>query len=285
MRKIIKRLKKILRLLLLLIILTIIIRAFILGAFQIPTSSMANSLLPGDFIIVNLAAYKIKTPGYFPILGFPIPSLNLFNTSEPKINDVVLFSFPAVYLTDDPIYSTSLVKRIAAGPGDTLQIIEKRIYINSKEVELPESVLRSFNNIKPAGKADEGIYYRGSGWNNHNYGPIRIPAEGDTIQINPENINIWKQLIVFEYEEKVVREEGSVITIEGKPVREYIVKKDQYFVIGDNFSNSRDSRHFGFINEDMIIGKAMFIYWSVNRIKSEGGFFSGIRWERIFSGL
>jgi signal peptidase I len=285
LREIIKRLKNILRILVLLILLTIIIRAFFLGAFQIPTSSMSNSLLPGDFIFVNLAAYKIKTPGYFPILGFPIPSLNLFNTGEPEINDVVLFSFPPVYIDNDPYKSISIVKRITAGPGDTLQFINKKIYVNGSEIELPQSVLRSFNNIKPAGKEDEGIYYSGSGWNNHNYGPIRIPAKGDTIQINPENILTWKQLIVFEYEENVVREEGSVITIEGKPVREYIIQKDHYFVIGDNFSNSRDSRHFGYINEDMIIGKTMFIYWSLNKIKSAGSIFSGIRWERIFNGI
>ena len=274
MRKKIKRLKNIFRVLILLILLTIVVRAFFLGAFQIPTSSMVNSLLPGDFIIVNLAAYKIKTPGYFPIFGFAIPTLKLVNTGTPKINDVVLFSFPDVH--DDPLYSTSIVKRIAAGPGDTLKIIDKIIYINNREVKLPESILRSLNNIKPAGKEDEGIFYTGSGWNNHNYGPLRIPAKGDTVHINPENIHLWKQLIVFEYGEKVVREEGSVITIEGKPVRDYIVKKDQYFVIGDNFSNSRDSRYFGFINEDMILGKAMFIYWSVNRFNSSSNLFSGI---------
>jgi signal peptidase I len=246
---------------------------------------MANSLLPGDFIIVNLAAYKIKTPGSFPILGFPIFSINLLNTGEPEINDVVLFSFPSVYNATDPYYSNSLVKRVAAGPGDTLQFINKKIYVNGSEVKLPGSVLRSFNNIKPAGTEDEGIYFSGSGWNNHNYGPVRIPAKGDTIHINPENIHIWKQLIVFEYGDKVVREEGSVITIERKPVRDYIVRKDQYFVIGDNFSNSRDSRHLGFINEDMIIGKALFIYWSVNKTNSAEGIFSGTRWERIFKGI
>ena len=244
---------------------------------------MANTLLPGDFIIVNLAAYKIKTPGYFPILGFPIPSLNLFNTGNPKISDVVLFRFPDV--NNEPFYSTSIVKRIAAGPGDTLQIIDKRIYVNGSELKLPESAVRSFNNIKPKAKEDEGIYYFGSGWNNDNYGPIRIPAKGDTIQISLENIHIWKQLIVFEYEEKVVREEGSVVTVEGKPVRDYIVKKNHYFVLGDNFNNSRDSRYLGFINEDMIMGEAMFIYWSVNRAKSGNGIFSGIRWGRIFSGI
>jgi len=231
----VNRLKKYLRLLVILILITIIIRAFFLGAFQIPTSSMANSLLPGDFIIVNLAAYKIKTPAYIPILGIPIPAVTLLNISKPENNDVVIFRFPSVYNGIDPYYSTNLVKRIVAGPGDTLQFINKRVYVKRSEVSLPKSILRSFNNIKPAGKEDERIYYNGSGWNNHNYGPIRIPAKGDTIDINPENIHIWKQLIVYEYEKKVVREEGSVITIEEKPVRDYIVKKDHYFVIGDNF--------------------------------------------------
>ena len=246
---------------------------------------MANSLLPGDFIIVNLAAYKIKTPAYIPILGIPIPSVTLLNISKPENNDVVIFRFPSVYTGIDPYYSTNLVKRIVAGPGDTLQFINKRVYVNGSEISLPKSILRSFNNIKPAGTEDEGIFYSSSGWNNHNYGPIRIPAKGDTIHVNLENINIWKQLIVYEYEKKVVREEGSVITIEGKPVRDYIVKKYHYFVIGDNFSNSHDSRHFGFINEDMITGKAMFIYWSVDKIESASSIFSGIRWDRIFKGI
>ena len=246
---------------------------------------MANTLLPGDFIIVNLSAYKIKTPSYFPILGFTIPSVNLLDLSKPEVNDVVIFGFPSVAESSKPYYSVNLVKRVIALPGDTLRIINKRIYIKGIELSLPVSALRSSQNIKPEGKEDEGIFYNGSGWNNHNYGPIRVPARGDTIHINPENIHIWKQLIVFEYGKRVVREEGSVITIEEKPVRDYIVKKDHYFVIGDNFSNSHDSRHFGFIDEDMIIGKAMFIYWSLDKIKSAKGIFSGIRWERIFRGI
>jgi len=246
---------------------------------------MANTLLPGDFIIVNLAEYKIKTPNFFPILGFSIPSVNLLNTGEPKINDVVIFRFPNVYSGSDLYLSTNLVKRIVACPGDKLQIINKRIYVNGSEISLPENALRSSGNIKPEGKEDEGIFYKGSGWNNHNYGPIRIPAMGDTIHINPDNVHIWKKLIVFEYGEKVVREEGSVITIKEKPIRYYFVKKDHYFVIGDNYSNSRDSRHFGFISEDMIIGKTMFIYWSLDKIKSFNGIFSGIRRERIFKGM
>lgn len=186
----------------------------------------------------------------------------------------------------DAFYNTTnIIKRIVALPGDTLQIINKKIFVNGKEINLPETVRRSFEIIKPTGQEDESIFYGGTGWNSDNYGLVRVPAMEDTININTDNIDVWKRLIVYEYEEKVVRKEGSVITIDDKPVRNYVVKKNHYFVIGDNFNNSRDSRYFGFINEDMILGKAMFIYLSIDPAKSGSGFFSKIRWKRIFKGM
>jgi signal peptidase I len=267
------------------VILAIFIRAFFLGAVQIPTSSMADTLYPGDFIIINIAAYKLSTPRQIPLLGTFIPSLNIFNTGNPETNDLIVFRFPSVN-SGDAVYNTfNIIKRIVALPGDTLLIINKKIFINGKKINLPETLLRSFENIKPTGQEDEGIFYAGTGWNSDNYGPLRIPALGDTININTDNIDIWKSLIVYEYEEKVVRKEGSVITIDDKPVRNYVVKKDHYFVIGDNFNNSRDSRYFGFVNEDMILGKAMFIYLSIDPAKSVSDFFSKIRWKRIFKGM
>ena len=246
---------------------------------------MANTLLSGDFIIVNLAAYKINLPAQIPFLGIPFYQLDLFNTGDPKINDLVVFRFPSFYSDKDSNYGTNLIKRIVAGPGDTLQIINKKIFVNGSEVNLPATVSRSYKDIKIKGKEDKEIFYDGSGWNSDNYGPIIIPAKGDTIQINPANINIWKQLIVFEYMRKVVREEGSVITIDDKHVREYVIQKKQYFLIGDNFNNSRDSRYFGFINEDMILGKVMFIYWSISKNIYARSFLSRIRWDRLFKSV
>ncbi len=246
---------------------------------------MANTLLSGDFIIVNLAAYKINLPAQIPLLGFPFYQLDLFNTGNPKINDLVVFRSPSFYSDSNSYYSTNLIKRIVAGPGDTLQIINKKIFVNGSEINLPATVNRSYKDVKIKGKEDKGIFYDGSGWNSDNYGPIIIPDKGDTIQINPANINAWKQLIVFEYMRKVVREEGSVITIEDKHVREYIIQKKQYFVMGDNFNNSRDSRYFGFINEDMILGKAMFIYYSITKNIYASSFLSRIRWERLFKSV
>lgn len=88
--------KKIIRLIFYFVILAIFIRAFFLGAIRIPTSSMADTLYPGDFIIVNIAAYNLNTPRQIPILGLSIPSLNIFNTGKPEINDLIVFKFPTI---------------------------------------------------------------------------------------------------------------------------------------------------------------------------------------------
>ena len=277
--------KKFIHLIFYLIILAIIIRSFFLSAIRIPTSSMADTLYPGDFIIINAAAYTFSTPRQVPILGLSIPSVNIFNTGKPEINDLIVFKFPSINPEEAVYNNINLIKRIVALPGDSLLIINKKIFVNGKEINLPETVLRSFENIKPIGREDKGIFYSGTGWNSDNYGPVRIPAVGDTINIKSANIDEWKKLIVYEYEEKVVRKEGSVISINDKPVRNYVVKKNHYFVMGDNFNNSRDSRYFGFVNEDMILGKAMFIYLSIDSANSESGFFSNIRWKRIFKGM
>ena len=246
---------------------------------------MANTLIPGDFVLVNIAAYKINTPSEIPILGLPVHPINLFNTGKPKVNDLVLIELPGFYTSHYSSLYTHHIKRIIAGPGDALQIINKKIFVNGIEKFLPSTAKHSFKVIKPQGVEAEGIFYKGSGWNSDNYGPIIIPSKGDTIPINPDNIHIWKQLIVLEYNDLVVREEGSVVTIDDKPAQYYIVQKNHYFVIGDNFDNSRDSRYFGFVDEDLILGKIMFIYWSMDPYTKDKSFFSRIRWDRIFKGF
>jgi len=276
--------KKFIRLIFYLIILAIFLRAFILDAFRIPTTSMSNTLLPGDFIIVNQFAYRLGTPRSIPLLGIVIPFATLLEFSKPKINDVVVIAFPSNFHLGT--YSNKMiVKRIVAGPGDTLQILNRKIYVNRKRLIVSGTAKVDYRNIKPDGKEGVGIFSKGSGWNNDNYGPIRIPAKGDVIDLKINNIDKWKSLIVNEIGERAVRIEGSVITIKDKPAREYIVKNEHYFVMGDDYDNSMDSRYLGFINEDMILGKAMFIYFSIDPGKSWGDFISKIRWKRIFKGM
>jgi signal peptidase I len=92
----------------------------------------------------------------------------------------------------------------------------------------------------------------------------------------------------MDYGERVLRDEGLVITLNAKPIQEYVIQNDNYFVIGDNLDVSMDSRYLGFITEEMIIGKALFIYWSMDSKKSAPGplgFLSEIRASRIFKSV
>ena len=106
-----------------------------------------------------------------------------------------------------------------------------------------------------------------------------------TVDLSPQNINEWGLLIEREQGAKTVSVEGTVITINGKPVRKYTFTKNYYFVMGDNRDDSMDSRYWGFLPEDNIIGKAVLVYWSLElpvSIKNIPLFFHSVRWERIF---
>jgi signal peptidase I len=92
----------------------------------------------------------------------------------------------------------------------------------------------------------------------------------------------------MDHGERSLLSEGTLVTLDGRAIFEYVLKQDHYFVIGDNFEVSMDSRHFGFITDDMIIGKALFIYWSFDSEKVAPGplgFLSAIRADRIFKGF
>ena len=86
---------------------------------------------------------------------------------------------------------------------------------------------------------------------------------------------------------KVVSVEGTVVNINNQPVREYVFAKDYYFVLGDNRKNSIDSRYFGFIPEEWIIGKAFMIYWSQMHTQTSGisDYFGSIRFSRLMQSI
>ena len=266
----------------------VFLKIFLLEAFQIPTTSMENTLLAGDFIIVNKIAYKISTPTKIPFTNIKIPHFTLLETWEPEINELVVFDYPKKFLQDSEITTNQFIKRIVAGPGDTLQFINKKIFVNNEELTLPPTIKYSNEYVRRRGIVEDNIFPKGSKWNRDNYGPIIIPKKGDTIAVNSRNLEKVKQIIVMDYGERVLRDEGSVITLNAKPIQEYVIQNDNYFVIGDNLDVSMDSRYLGFINEEMIIGKALFIYWSMDSEKSAPGplgFLSEIRANRIFKGV
>jgi signal peptidase I len=246
---------------------------------------MERTLLPGDFILVNKFAYNVSTPKEIPFIGTRIPYLTLFEYSKPDLNDVVIFDFKGKYLPDSSIADPKLVKRIVACPGDTLLIKDKKFFVNQNELELPISAKRGDEILRRGWAQDGYIYPPGAKWNKDNYGPIILPKIGDTIKVTARNFERWKQVIVMDYGENVLRVEGSVVTLDGRPITEYVIKKDHYFVIGDNLDISMDSRYFGFVTDDLMIGEVLIIYWSMDFDKVASGplgFLSGIRIDRVF---
>lgn len=120
------------------------------------------------------------------------------------------------------------------------------------------------------------------GWSVDNFGPLVMPAEDMTIELTQRNIDLYRTIIEhYDGNENVVIEPGKV-TIDGEVVTEYTFKQGYYFMIGDNRHNSEDSRAWGFVPEDHIVGKPLFIFWSVDRTDPDAGFFQRIRFSRMF---
>ncbi|MCQ2188641.1 MAG: signal peptidase I [Paludibacteraceae bacterium] len=116
-------------------------------------------------------------------------------------------------------------------------------------------------------------------WTRDNYGPIHIPARGETIELNADNIDLYAQAI-RNYEGNKLEYSGGDIKINGETVSSYTFKMNYYWMMGDNRHNSADSRYWGFVPEDHIVGKPIFIWLSIDDDKT--GFFNRIRTERIF---
>lgn len=282
------KLKSYLLLLVITFVLALFIRGFFLEAYKIPTGSMENTLLPGDFILVNKTAYAISTPRSIPIFNIKLPTARLISFNRPKRNDIIVFKFPGNKNELRSVNGENYVKRIVGEPGDLLQIIDKKIYINGRRVPNPPNALIDFRDIRMEGIAGKGIFPPGKNWNKDNYGPVLIPYKGLTIDLNPKNIREWEIIIDRELGKKTISVEGTVITINDKPVRSYKFKKNYYFVLGDNRDNSLDSRYWGFVPDDMIIGEAFLIYWSIDinkSVKNIGDFFKSIRTERLFKSV
>ncbi|MCK5639119.1 MAG: signal peptidase I [Flavobacteriaceae bacterium] len=116
-------------------------------------------------------------------------------------------------------------------------------------------------------------------WNRDNFGPIYIPEKGKTVSLNIESLPFYKQIIV-EYEKNNLKIEGDQILINGDPVSSYTFKQNYYWMMGDNRHNSEDSRYWGFVPFDHVVGKPVFIWFSWN---SDGKGLSKVRWERLFT--
>lgn len=221
------------------------------------------------------------------------------------------------------------IKRCVAIAGDSLQIINRQLYINGVAAYNPEHMqfmyrLLSQNNQINQRKLDGlginlseampqmGIYFLDSvqvrkiqamdstiyiqvmpqearpmfpydtplskGWTVDNYGPIYIPKAGATTALNLENLPLYQRIIGV-YEQNKLEVKDNKIFINGVESNSYTFKMDYYWAMGDNRHNSEDSRSWGYVPEDHIVGKPLFIWFSTKN----GKIANGINWDRLFT--
>jgi signal peptidase I len=161
--------------------------------------------------------------------------------------------------------------------------------LNTYEMIIPTSnvaTLKSYSNITsitpvvvPSGQYDSQIFPNNPRfkWNLDNFGPLKLPKRGMTIRLNDSTLILYRQAI-GKYENNKVETSGNDILINGKKAASYTFKMDYYWMMGDNRHNSLDSRFWGYVPEDHIIGKAMITCFSTDSTKD---LFHKIRWDRI----
>ncbi|HNP77218.1 MAG: signal peptidase I [Cyclobacteriaceae bacterium] len=337
-----------------------LIRWLIMEAYTIPTPSMENSLLVGDFLFVSKFHYGTRTPKT--IIQMPLTHQKIWGTDIPsyvdwiqlpqfrlpgfthvKNGDVVVFNVPPNDLNEFKNYpvdlKTNYIKRCIGIPGDVIQVVKGQALVNGKPLENPPNMQfgyivytkdiineRTFakfeldpEDYSPGRTADNKIFYQihmtkekmeelksapyvisieadprlgnepdtrlfpkgyGIKWNADNYGPLTIPKKGMKIAINDSTLATYGSTIqLYDHNDKVELTD-STLTIDGKRVTEYTFNQDYYFMMGDNRHNSWDSRYWGFVPEDHIVGKALFIWLSIDKF---GSGIHKIRWSRFFN--
>jgi len=252
-------------------------RAMVVEAYRIPSGSMERTLLIGDFLLVNKFVYGMRTPDWIGIpftrLGFDIPYAELPPIRKPAPGDIIVFRFP-----QDPL--VNYIKRLVAGPGQTLSIVDKRPMVDGVEfAPLPHQQFAQ-HQVLPADFRDVLVWPWGSGWNKDQWGPVTVPAKGMSVELNPETWRLYRDAIEQEGHALSVKADGGY-QIDGQLATRYTFQQDHYFMMGDNRDRSADSRYWGFVPEDLIVGKAWIIYFSFNGDKLDEEFWQVIRWSRL----
>ena len=250
------------------IVSVLILRATVIEAYNVPTGSMETTIKIGDFILGNKFIYGIRTPDWIGIpwtnFGFSVPYYRLPGFEEPKTGDVVIFRYPndkwpGIQIgPHDP--SLNYIKRCIAGPGQTMEIIEKDVFIDGVQFDLPEHGRASKLNVYDDEYAERMIFPRGIG-NRDYFGPLHIPAAGDTLLFNKVNLDHAVNVISLEGHEVRPSISGQ-LNIDGENADHYICEQNHYFMMGDNRDNSHDSRYWGLVPESNIIGEAILTYLS-----------------------
>ena len=237
------------------------LNSFVLASFEVPTGSMENEIMPGDFLFVNKFIYGGSTPRTVPFTNIRVPWFRVPALQDVDRGDVIVFEFPGHRdEVQSPEFQFYLKRAVALG-GDTLEIVNRVLYINKQPAPLPRNLKFNTHEVKPRGLADGRIFPRGAQFNEDNWGPVRVPSQGDVIPLSVSNLERWETFIRREGHTLQLSGNGQVL-IDGKPATTYTVEQDYIFGLGDNRDNSLDCRFWGFIPQENVVGTPMVVYWS-----------------------
>lgn len=238
----------------------LVLNNFVIASFLVPTGSMENEVMTGDLLFVNKFIYGGTSPRNIPFTNIRLPWFRVPAIRSVERGDVIVFVFPGNRDEVAPEEFTFYLKRCVGLPGDTLQVVNRVLYVNGSPSPLPRNMHFSFPRIANPRAVDDRIFPVGAPWNEDNYGPIVIPKAGMVIPLDRATLPKWDTFI--RREGHTVQAEGDVIRIDGNVVTGYTVQRDYLFGMGDHRDNSLDGRYWGFIPKENLVGTPLIVYWS-----------------------
>ena len=234
-------------------------RMLLFDYFTVPTESMCPTLLPGDKVIANklILGPRIYSDFHFDLAGQELKSFRLKGMRRIHHNDIVVFNLANHDGKLNFIINNVYCKRVIGLPGDSVSAVNSH-YVNNnydgafgvKEEQdymeqMPDTLIWGFW-LPP---------YNGTGWSVKNFGPLYVPRKGDVISIGAREAALYQLLLEWELRKPVTWnwEEGTAF-LGGKPLHRHRFLHDYYFMAGDNVSNSSDSRYWGLVPEEYVIG-------------------------------
>ncbi len=367
------------------VLIIVFIRSFVFEFFTIPTPSSEETLMVDDYVMVSKLSYGPRIPmtpigfpfthNMMPYFGGPsyvtwlqLPYFRFPGFQKIHNNDLVVFNFPAENLGRPVDRKDYYIKRCVAAPGDSIQIIERSIFVNGKILPDPANIeegyrvlwsdttlyndlynelesfqvshkyliggqlmkfkdlgidaseriqdirgpeidpktgarigmkilmtpnaakqLKTWSEIKDVqvmtepkeDSVDGKVFpdFPGMQWSKDNYGPLYIPKKGDHIPMTVSNYYVYQKAIRDYENNPSLTLVGNQVMLDGQPIKEYVMKMDYYFMMGDNRDNSEDSRYWGFVPEDHVVGKPLIIWLSLDH---DVPWYKLVRWNRMF---
>ncbi len=230
---------------------------FFIDSFMVKGDSMEPTYHSGQRIYVNKLLMGARIYRSYDFASTRLSSFRMPGLRRLSVGDIVIFNYPFVGGKDTIGFKINYVyaKRCMGVPGDSVRIVngfyrdEERRIVGESEYQyrlhdIPDSLLMKM----------KGCYYAMNGWNVKNFGPVYVPGKGDKVTVGESDFLWYKKLIKYETGFMPTIDSLGQVSLDGKILREYTFKGNWYFLGGDNVLNSRDSRYFGLVPEEYIVG-------------------------------